>query len=142
MSGVSGWYSIEVLNTSSSALAWFEGYRDVLSGVAVSHGASDWDWVGHPWGYVFEVEFADESVWEAFRSHPAVAAALDAVPDPVNGLLVHPGRGGSSGTRYPRRPLPRVGSGAAAIPLPVEEVVTEAVEQMRLTALREPARSS
>jgi hypothetical protein len=67
---------------------------------------------------VLEVAFPDEARWEAFRDLPATRAALDAVPDPVNGLLVHRGRGGSSGARSPRRPRPLAGAGAVALPEP------------------------
>jgi len=49
---------------------------------------------------------------------PAVQAALDATPDPVKGLLVHRGRGGSSGARLPRRPRPLAGAGAVELPEP------------------------
>jgi hypothetical protein len=69
-------------------------------------------------GRRFEVEFGDDSQWEAFRAIPAVQAALDAVPDPVNGLLVYRGRGGGSGASSPRRPRPTAGAGAMALPEP------------------------
>jgi hypothetical protein len=50
-----------------------------------------------------------------------VQAALDAVPDPVNGLLVYRGRGGGAGARRPRRPKPSAGAGALELPEPVAE---------------------
>jgi hypothetical protein len=56
-----------------------------------------------------------------------VRAALDAVPDPVNGLLIYPGRGGSSGRVQPRRPRPIAGAGAAPLP---EEPVQESLRLM------------
>jgi hypothetical protein len=68
---------------------------------------------------LFEIAFASDAHWEVFRDLPAVRAALDATPDPVNGLLIYPGRGGSSGRVQPRRPKPVAGAGAA--PIPVEE---------------------
>lgn len=43
---------------------------------------------------MFEVLFDTEEQWEAFRGLPVVRAALDAAPDPVNGLLIYRGRGG------------------------------------------------
>jgi hypothetical protein len=49
-----------------------------------------------------------------------VVAALDAVPDPVTGLIVYKGRGGSSGSPFPRKPKPLAGSGSAALPIPWE----------------------
>lgn len=78
-------------------------------------------WHADTWGVVFEVCFGNEQR-EAFRNLPAVRAALDAVPDPVGGLLVYRGRGGarlpaSRASRSPRRarapftcPSPKPGS--------------------------------
>jgi len=118
MSQVSAWYSIEVFDGSTSASVWAEAYRDALMETAITSGASDWSWHRHTWGVVFEVSFADEQAWEAYANLPVVRAALDAVPDPVTGLIVYRGRGGSSGAPFPRRPRPLVGSGSAALPLP------------------------
>jgi len=56
-----------------------------------------------------------------------VQAALDAVPDPVSGLIVYKGRGGSAGRLRPRRPRPLAGAGAVALPIPVEELLADAV---------------
>ena len=42
---------------------------------------------------------------EVFRGLPSVRAALDAVPDPLAGLLVHRGRGGAAGRFAPDPPL-------------------------------------
>ena len=114
------WFSIEVMNASTSARPWYEAYSDLLVGLALSHGAVEWEWRLPGCGCVFEVAFSGDEAWERFRRHPTVQAALDAVPDPVNGLLVHRGRGGSSGARWPRRPRPLAGAGSAALPLPVE----------------------
>ncbi|HEY6748933.1 MAG TPA: hypothetical protein VI357_24850 [Mycobacteriales bacterium] len=72
---------------------------------------------------MFEVEFDDEDAWEAFRRLPAVQAALDAVPDPVQGLLIYPGRGGSSGRVAPRVTSPILGAGAAALPIPPDDIL-------------------
>ena len=58
---------------------------------------------------------------DRFRRLPAVRAALDAVPDPANGLLVNPERGGGPGSRIPRRPHPLPMSGAGALPEPHED---------------------
>ena len=74
---------------------------------------------------VFEVQFPEEASWEAFRALPATVAALDAVPDPVNGLLVYRGRGGGSGARSPRRPKPTAGAGAVELPDPERERVLD-----------------
>jgi hypothetical protein len=67
---------------------------------------------------VFVVSFSGEQAWEGFTNLPVVRAALDAVPDPVTGLIVYKGRGGSSGSSFPRKPRPLIGSGSAALPLP------------------------
>jgi hypothetical protein len=115
---VSAWYSIEVFDGGTPASVWAEAYQDVLIETAITHGATDWSWHRHTWGVVFEVSFADESAWESFTGLSAVTAALDAVPDPVTGLIVYRGRGGSSGATFPRKPRPLVGSGSAALPLP------------------------
>ena len=47
-----------------------------------------------------------------------LVVARNAVPDPVNGLLVYRGRGGGAGASSPRRPRPTAGSGAMALPEP------------------------
>lgn len=87
-------------------------------GVAVAHGASSWEWSHQSWGSCLELELADEAAWQRFLAVEAVQAALEAVPDPVAGLLRHPGRGGNSGSRQPAPPRPLTGSGSAALPLP------------------------
>jgi len=93
----------------------------MLIELAVTAGATSWEWHEHRWGVVFEVEFGEDSQWEAFRAVPAVRAALDAVPDPVNGLLVYRGRGGGAGVVSPRKPRPVAGAGAMALPEPDAE---------------------
>lgn len=115
---MSAWYSIEVFDGATSASVWAEAYRDALMETAITSGASDWSWHRHTWGVVFEVSFADEQAWESYANLPVVRAALDAVPDPVTGLIVYRGRGGSSGSPFPRKPRPLTGSGSAALPLP------------------------
>ena len=119
---VAEWFSIEVIDGSSSARSWSEKYGDALIYAAQLEGAADWEWRYLSWGVVLEVELPDEAAWEAFREAPAVTAALDAVPDPVSGLILHRGRGGSSGARNPRRPRPLAGAGAAALPVPLPSV--------------------
>ena len=117
---VAEWMSIEVFDGSTSASTWADAYGDLLVEAALLEGAKDWDWHRNTWGVVFEVCFDDEEAWERFRNGLAMQSALDAVPDPVSGVLVYKGRGGSSGKRDPRKPRPLIGSGAAALPLPVE----------------------
>ncbi|HVM07411.1 MAG TPA: hypothetical protein VM345_03025 [Acidimicrobiales bacterium] len=112
------WFSIEVFDGAFGASSWADAHGDALVEQALLSGAADWEWHTTRWGVVFEVAFTDEEAWERFRTTPGVTAALDAVPDPVSGLIIYKGRGGSSGKRDPRKPRPLIGSGAASLPLP------------------------
>jgi hypothetical protein len=110
------WWSIEVRDGSFSAQTWRDAHGEAMIEAAITHGAREWGWVNQPWGTVFEVAFAEPEDWTRYRDLPAVRAALDAVPDRINGLYIYPGRGGSAGAGKPRRPrLPR-GAGAAPVP--------------------------
>jgi hypothetical protein len=117
---VAEWFSIEVLDGTYSAAGWAEAFGDALVTQALSTGATNWDWHRHSWGTVFEVEFTDVEMWDRFRDSLPVQTALEAVPDPVSGLIIYRGRGGSAGGREPRRPRPLIGSGAAALPVPLD----------------------
>ena len=119
------WMSIEVIDGAFGAGRWADAHADTLIEAALRHDASDWGWHRHTWGVVFEVEFADEAAWDRYRQSAAVRSALEDVPDPVFGLIIYRGRGGSAGTRSPRKPRPLIGAGAAELPLPesVEEVL-------------------
>jgi len=110
------WWSIEVLDGGFSAAVWRDSHRAALVEAVLTNRGVDWNWRDRAWGVVLEVQFADEDAWEAFRALPAVIAALDAVPDPVGGLLVYRGRGGGAGASAPRRPRPMAGGGAAPLP--------------------------
>ena len=111
------WWSIEVLDgAGGSAHSWRESRGAALTEAAITNGAYDWQWHVHSWGVLFEIAFASDERWQAFRQLPAVGAALDAVPDPIGGLIVYPGRGGSAAGGQPRRPRPIAGAGAAALP--------------------------
>lgn len=117
---MSEWWCIEVLHGESvSASGWQDSFSSALIESVISHGALDWRWDEHEWGVVFEVAFSDVEQWERFRSLPQVQAALDAVPDPVNGLLIYRGPGGGAGAPVPRRPRPLIGADAMALPEPV-----------------------
>jgi len=111
------WWSIEVLDgPGGSARAWRESLGSALTEAAITHGAYEWEWHVHHWGVLFEIAFATDDRWASFRRLPLVVAALDAVPDPMRGLFVYPGRGGSASSRQPRRPRPIAGAGAAPLP--------------------------
>jgi hypothetical protein len=119
------WWSIEVFHGELSADRWRDGYGAELAESAVTRGALDWSWHRHSWGVVFEVCFEDETAWTAFRELPVVRAALDAVPDRVNGLLIYRGRGGGAG-RPSRRPhRPGAGAGALELPEPAGERIVD-----------------
>jgi hypothetical protein len=117
------WWSIEVLNGPFSADRWRDAHGRALFEAAVTHGALDWSWQPTEWGLVLEVEFPDADAWSAFRQLPGVQAALDAVPDPVRGLFVFPGRGGSAGAPVRPRPMPRSGAGGAPLPVSPEPLI-------------------
>jgi hypothetical protein len=117
------WWSIEVLNGPFSAQRWRDSHGRALFEAAVTHGALDWSWQPTEWGLVLEVEFADTEAWSAFRQLPGVQAALDAVPDPMRGLFVSPGRGGSAGALTRSRPRPQLGAGGAPLPVSPETIL-------------------
>jgi hypothetical protein len=120
------WWSIEVFDSQiQAALSWKDSYRSQIVESAITSGATEWTWIEHRHGVVFEVCFADEARWEAFRRLPGIQAALDAVPDPVNGLLIYRGRGGGAGAGSPRRPRPSAGAGAVELPEPVAQRVID-----------------
>jgi hypothetical protein len=119
------WWSIEVSHGRFSAARWKDAHGEALVEAALTNGAVDWAWHEYRWGVVLEVAFTDESQWDRFYALPAVHAALDAAPDPVEGLLVHRGRGGSSGARLPRRPRPLAGAGAVELPEPDPDPIEE-----------------
>jgi hypothetical protein len=120
------WFSIEVLDAEFStdrlpmdrlsADQWREAYGAAMVEAAISHGAQDWNWHRARSGIVFEVAFTDWEQWLVYRELPVIRAALDAAPDPLNGVMIYPGRGGSSGSPVPRRPRPIAAGGAAPIP--------------------------
>lgn len=123
------WLSIEIFDGEFPASSWRRAHGDTLTEAAVTNGVLRWEWHEPRWGVVIELEFVDDDNRDRFRELPAVLAALDAVPDPANGLLVYPGRGGGSGARVPRRPHPLPMASAGARPEPREE------QHVRLTGL-------
>ena len=115
------YWSIEVFDGEIPASQWKQAFSASLVEAAISAGAYDWSWIESRWGVVFEACFTEGTRWEAFRALPVVRAALDAVPDPVNGLLIYRGRGGASGASSPRRPRPVPSAGAVSLPEPAED---------------------
>jgi hypothetical protein len=115
------WWSIEVQHGEFSAYRWQEQHDSALIEAALTNGAIDGSWHAGSWGVIFEVLFETSEQWEAFRALPAVRAALDAVPDPVNGLLVYRGRGGGADARKPRKPKPAPAASAVSLPEPQSE---------------------
>jgi hypothetical protein len=117
------WWSIEVFHGEKlPASRWRDAYEDVLTEAAITNGALYWEWQEFQYGVIFEVCFATDEEWEAFRNLPTVRGALDAVPDPVNGLLVYRGRGGAAGSRKPRKPKPAPSAAALELEEPPEEL--------------------
>jgi hypothetical protein len=119
------WWSIEVLHGEFSAFQWQDAYDSGLIEAALTNGALDGTWHADGWGVAFEVCFNTAEEWEAFRALPIVRAALDSVPDPVNGLLIYRGRGGTSAAGKPRRPRPAPSAGAIALPEPDSDPVLD-----------------
>jgi hypothetical protein len=115
---MSEWLTVEVFDGDVPASGWRRTYDDALIEAAVTNGASYWEWHLTPWGVVLELAFDTDEQLERYRSLPVVRAALDAVPDRVDGVLVYRGRGGGAGVLAPRRPRPRPVAGAAELPCP------------------------
>jgi hypothetical protein len=116
------WWSIEILGSEPDISAWVRSRgRDVIR-TALEFGARDWEWRSDSWGLALEFCFVElvavDGGWAGFIDSPLVKAALDAVPDPVNGLFYYPGRGGSCAAAVPRRPRPAPVAAAVAVPEP------------------------
>src|SRR5260370_33023828 len=128
------WWSIEVLHGEFSAFQWQHAHDSELIEAALTNGALDATWHADGWGVAFEVCFHTSEEWEAFRALPVVRAALDSVPDPVNGLLIYRGRGGTSAAGKPRRPRPAPTASAVALPTPEAADVLPLTTTARSTA--------
>jgi hypothetical protein len=116
------WWSIEVFHGEKApASVWKDSYSDQVTEAAVTNGAVYWEWHEFEYGVIFEVCFETDELWEAFRDLPIVRGALDAVPDPVSGLLIYRGRGGAAGARMPRKPRPAPGAAALELEEPPED---------------------
>ncbi len=122
------WLTIEVQHGEIPADAWRRAHGESLIEAAVTNGARHWEWHTPRWGVILQLRFRDEQARDEFRQLPAVVAALDAVPDPLSGLLVYPGRGGGSGAGKPRRPRPAPLAGAAEVDEPRDQFLELALE--------------
>lgn len=122
------WWSIEVFDAEQlPARQWKQAHQDAITEAAITNGATYWEWHEHRYGVVFEVLFEQEEQWEAFRNLAAVRAALDDVPDPVNGLLIYKGRGGGAGPRKPRKPKPAPSAMSVELPEPGQDEIVRLV---------------
>jgi hypothetical protein len=130
------WLTIEVFDEESTAWSWRDRHADTLVAAALTTGARYWEWHEHRCGVVFEACFPDDESLEVFRRLPSVRAALEHAPDPVNGVLVYRGRGGGAGSVVPRRPRPRIGAGALALPEPTADEVPRREPAVLLLAIR------
>jgi len=117
--------SIEVFNGSYTASLWADAHNDALVESAVTAGAIDWDLKRTAWGVVFEVAFRTEAEWELYKLSEAVRMALQTAPEPETGVLIYRGRSLDTGPISPRKPKPKVGSGANALALPTEWRIIE-----------------
>jgi hypothetical protein len=116
------WWTVEVFSGDKlPASGWRYAYEDELTEAAITHGALYYEWHDSQYGVIFEILFPSDAEFEAFRELPAVRAALDAVPDPVNGLIIYRGRGGAAGSTKPRKPKPAPGAAALELDEPKEE---------------------
>ncbi len=103
-----------------SARLWWENLGTRLVGAALQFSPQDFEVIFRSWGVVFEVSFANQSLADAFRA----SAAMHSVMEQLGSLRVEvtTGRGGgTTRARLPRHPRPLLGSGAAAIPLPLDD---------------------
>lgn len=129
------WWSIEVFSGDKlPASGWRYAYEDELTEAAITNGALYYEWHDSEYGVIFEVFFPGDKEWESFRTLPAVRAALDGVPDPVNGLLIYRGRGGAAGGTKPRKPKPAPGAAALELEEPRKERWFKLARRLRFNA--------
>lgn len=118
---MSHWLSIEIFNGPYAAQLWADSHGDSLIEAAVSNNATDWEVKPTAWGVVFELAFPSDAACDKFRSTEAVIVALKTVPDPITGVLIYRGKSTDSGNGSKRnKPKPFIGSGSAALPLPID----------------------
>jgi hypothetical protein len=131
------WWSIEVFSGDKlPASGWRYAYEDELTEAAITNGALYYEWHDTEYGVIFEVLFPGDSEWDSFRALPAVRAALDGVPDPVNGLLIYRGRGGAAGSTKPRKPKPAPGAASLELEEPKEESWIKRARRLKFNAAK------
>jgi hypothetical protein len=128
------WLTLEIFDADSAAWAWRDRHDDDLVSVAISTGATYWEWHQHPYGVALEVCWPDEAGLDAFRFSPVVIAALERAPD-ASGVLVYKGRGGGAGASVRRPKRPPLGAGALAMPEPYEPAPDPRPVEMLLAAV-------
>lgn len=87
------WLLIEVLDGSVPASEWRRAHGEAFLDAAIADRAVRWSWRVNSRGVVFEIAFRTECIRDEFRDRQAIKAALDAVPDPQNGLSIFAGGG-------------------------------------------------
>jgi hypothetical protein len=125
------WLTVEVFDEEHAAWLWRDRNGDVLVAAAIAAGAVYWEWHEYAFGVALEVCFRTDAALDAFRTLPAVRAALERAPDPLRGVLVYRGRGGGSGARVPCRPKPLAGAGAVELPEPESESLHVLEDEVR-----------
>src|SRR4051794_2537028 len=116
---MSYWLSIEVLDGPFAARVWADTHGDQLAEAAVIAEATDFEIKRTAWGVVFEVAFRTEHECDRFKNCGVVTEAIKKAPNPKTGVLIYRGRSTDAGIAGPRTPGPKVGSGSAALALPI-----------------------
>lgn len=114
------WMSVEIFDGAFPARVWADAHQDSLAETALTNGALDWEIKRTGDSVVFEVAFATEAQWLAFRQLEPVQNALRTAPDPLAGVIIYRGRSTDLGTLAPRKPKPRIGTGSGALTLPID----------------------
>jgi hypothetical protein len=129
------WWSIEVFSGDKlPASGWRYAYEDELTESAITNGALYYEWHDTEYGVIFEVLFPGDREFDSFRALPGVRAALDGVPDPVNGLLIYRGRGGAAGSPKPRKPKPAPGAASLELEEPRKERKIKRARRLKYNA--------
>ncbi|MBP2327371.1 hypothetical protein JOF56_007756 [Kibdelosporangium banguiense] len=82
------WLLIEVLDGEVPASEWRRVHGGTFLDAAIADRAVRWSWRAHGRGVVFEIAFRTERIRDEFRHRQSIKAALEAVPDPRDGLTI------------------------------------------------------